>query len=99
MQMNISSIRKEVMDNENEGFITTTMDPIQRFPSEISIAIIRAALPSDGTYSPCLLDLTNVSQKWQTLLLYTPVLWSQVYIDETHADILALLSLSIQFSD
>jgi hypothetical protein len=77
---------------------TILLDPIQRLPPEISTFIIQHALPSNGRYSPQLIDHTAVSQIWSNFLISTPVLWSEIYLNDRQPDFLATVAIFIHFS-
>ena len=54
--------------------------------------IIHESLLSTRSRSSRLLELTGVSRLWQDFLLVTPLLWSELLIDETQSDAMAILA-------
>jgi len=102
------------IDHENHSLIrwltdvaqpptTGLLDPIQRFPPEISTSIIQYALLPEYPhfqrgYSSGLLNLTAVSLVWFNFLISTPVLWSKIYLDDRQQDFLATVAIFVHFS-
>jgi hypothetical protein len=77
---------------------TRLLDPIQHLPPEISTIIILHTLPPNGQYSSQLLILTSVSRIWSNFLLTTPVLWSDIYLNDRQQDLLATVAIFIHLS-
>lgn len=74
------------------------LDPIKRFPYEVSTLVIFESISSRRTQTLRVLELTMVSQVWRRFLLDTPQLWCELFIDETQEDLIATLATSIRFS-
>jgi hypothetical protein len=73
------------------------LDPIERLPPELSTLFIRNALQSHD-HSSRLMELTTISKLWQSFLFSTPVLWSELVIDERQEDLLVILSVFVVLS-
>ena len=65
-----------------------SLDPIERLPPELSTLFIRNALPLDN-HSSRIIELTAISKRWQSFLCSTPVLWSELVIDEKAGGLLS----------
>jgi hypothetical protein len=84
------------METTDEGIIvSTSFDPIEILPPEISLRCLFDALQSgtnDGLYQSELLQILNVSKRWCHYIISCPLLWSEIYIDRSTPDLLAMLA-------
>ncbi|KAG8758385.1 hypothetical protein FRC14_000154 [Serendipita sp. 396] len=56
-------------------------DPFKRLPPELFIAIITQVTSPQYPYIDRLLELTLVSRSWQTIIVSTPSLWTDLHLD------------------
>jgi hypothetical protein len=81
-----------------------TLNPIDRLPPELAASFIRNALSLHDRLHPefgrpsRLIELSTVSKKWQSFLVSTAILWSNLIIDEEQEDFLATLSVFVALS-
>jgi F-box-like len=73
-------------------------DPVAVLPPELALACLREALPWSSNYSATLLDLCSVCSRWQDFLLSTPILWSEIHIESSAHDLLAIVALFAHLS-
>ncbi|KAG8796621.1 hypothetical protein FRC16_009604 [Serendipita sp. 398] len=74
-------------------------DPFKRLPPELFITIITQVTPPRYPYIDRLLELTLVSRSWQTIILSTPSLWTDLHLDPRDTQDMAMkLHLALHLS-
>jgi hypothetical protein len=73
-------------------------DPVAALPPELALTCLREALPWSSNYSATLLDMSSVCSRWQDFLLSTPILWSEIHIEPSTNDLLAIIALFTHLS-
>jgi hypothetical protein len=73
-------------------------DPVAVLPPELALTCLREALPWSSNYSATLLDLSSVCSRWQNFILSTPILWSEIHIQSSAHDLLAIIALFAHLS-
>jgi hypothetical protein len=89
----IHSIKQPSVQHLNAALNFTS-----KLPVELVWRCIMEALPLDANYASQLLDLTSVSRSWNKQLLEAPIFWTQIYIEWSQPDLMAMVEAFLQLS-
>ena len=94
-----------LMDTDPERYPPGFIDPLDYFPPEISVNILRFAAAGPLEYSPyrwaevdALLEMTLISHKWRDFILETPSLWADIHLYHNFENLEMKLALAYQCS-